>query len=188
MVPEKLQKIPFRERQRARMLKARVAERKTVEQSAAGVAQAVTTKKPMFILIAIGLFVLVGSVLVSRSCTVAKVQTGPTRKHMTAARELAAIYGGIEGFKYDCGEYPDESNGLKSLLFKFDNPKWNGPYVNFLRSDPWKHPYFYSLAGTGFVVKSLGPDGIESVDDIVADADWTNYVEFAPNPPTEPAQ
>jgi general secretion pathway protein G len=188
LVPEKLQKVSFRERQRARMIKERDAERKTATQVPAVVALEVTRNKPMFILIALGLLLVVGSALVSRSCVVAKGQTGPTRKHRTATRELAALYGGLEGFRFDCGTYPDESNGLNALIFKLDNPKWNGPYVNWLKSDPWRHRYIYRPQGTGFVLKSLGPDGVESADDIHADVNWTNQIEFAPNPPVEPVQ
>ncbi len=188
LVPEKLQKVPFRERQRARMLKEREREKATAKVSPAGVEQTVTNNKPMFLFIALGLFLVVGSALVSRSCAVAKTQTGPTRKHWTAVKELASLYGGLEGYRYDCGEYPDTSNGLMALIFKYDNAKWNGPYVNFLKSDPWRRPYFYRLQGTGFVLKSLGPDGVESADDIAMDGTWTNYVEFAPQPPVVPAQ
>lgn len=183
LVPEKLQKTPFRRRQRRRLLIERQVERALAQDSGAGMAATLTRNNPMFIFIAVGLFLVLGSALVSRSCVVSKVQTGTSRKQETATRELAALYGGLEGFKYDCGFYPDESNGLKGLVLKLGNPKWNGPYVNFLRSDPWRHPYYYRLQGTGFVLKSLGPDGVESIDDIHMDGNWTSIVEVAAQPP-----
>lgn len=190
LVPDHHQKVPFRERQRARMLKERAVERRAAEQVPVALAQTVTRNKPMFLLMTLGLFLVIGVALVGRSCAVSTGGKGQpqSRKHRTAERELAAMYGAIEGFHFDCGMYPDQSNGLNALIFKLDNPKWNGPYVNWLRSDPWRHPYLYRVVGTGFVLKSLGPDGIESVDDILADANWTNHVELAPAAPAVPVE
>lgn len=165
------------------MLRQRQSDVTRAAKAGPGVAMALTRNRGTFLFIALGLFVVLGAALVSRSCNVAGGSSVPTRKNMTALRELSALYGGIEGYKWDCGEYPAESNGLNALIFKYDNPKWNGPYVSFLRSDPWRRPYLYRLDGTGFVLKSLGPDGVESADDIVAGANWTNYVEFAPSQP-----
>jgi general secretion pathway protein G len=183
LVPEKHQRIPFRERQRARMLKERRSDATLPRPTGSDAVTALARNKSRFLLIAMGLFVVLGIALVSRSCSVAGSRTGPTRRSMTAVRELSALHGGLEGYKWDCGEYPAESNGLSALIFKYDNPKWNGPYVSFLRSDPWRRPYLYRLQGTGFVLKSLGPDGVESPDDIQVGAEWTNYVEFAPVQP-----
>jgi type II secretion system protein G len=183
LVPEKHQRVLFRERQRARMLMQKRSETASSQGGAARAAVAAVGNKGRFLMIAMGLFVVLGGALVARSCSVAGPRTGPIRRSMTAVRELSALHGGVEGYKWDCGEYPPESNGLMALVFKYDNPKWNGPYVNFLRSDPWRRPYLYRLQGTGFVLKSLGPDGVESADDIEVGADWTNYVEFAPSQP-----
>ena len=188
LVPEELRRVPFRERQKTSMRRGTEAGREPSKTSVADAAQAMTRNNATFIFIALGLFLVVGSALVGRSSAAAKIQIGPIRKQMAATRELAALYGGIEGFKVDCGAYPAESNGLRALVLRLDNPKWDGPYVNVLKSDPWRHPYFYRLVGTGFVVKSLGPDGIESEDDIAGGANWSNLVEFAPKPQVAPSQ
>lgn len=187
-VPEHMQKTTFQERQRQRQLMQRQAEKKVAQAGATGMVAVLTRNNPMFIFIAVGLFLVLGSALVSRSCATSKMQSGATGKQAMARRELASLYGGLEGYKYDCGEYPNETNGLKALVLKMDNPKWNGPYVNFVRSDPWRRPYFYKLDGTGFVLKSLGPDGVESMDDVGMGGEWTNLVEFAPKPPAVQVQ
>jgi general secretion pathway protein G len=53
------------------------------------------------------------------------------------------------------------TNGIVPLVYD------NGGYIERLPRDPWGHPYFYQSDGNSYVLKSLGPDGVESADDIV---------------------
>jgi type II secretion system protein G len=85
---------------------------------------------------------------------------------------LTFYVSGIFLFHLHCRALPTTEQGLKSLVEK---PKeyeglWNGPYSE-LFNDPWGHPYQYKLVRNEpfpFDLRSLGPDGIESGDDIIA--------------------
>jgi general secretion pathway protein G len=61
---------------------------------------------------------------------------------------------------------PDTHTGLQALVA-------NGQ-IPFLPSDPWGHPYQYRNPGTEYAYElfSLGPDGVESKDDVIA---WNLY-------------
>lgn len=72
-------------------------------------------------------------------------------------------------YEMDIGDYPRQ---LQDLIV---NPglgeRWKGPYLEKgLPKDAWKNDYIYTLPGqrnpTGYDLKSLGPDGVESADDI----------------------
>ena len=74
-------------------------------------------------------------------------------------------------FKMDVGRYPTTQEGLNALLV---NPavvlKWKGPYCEALTVDPWGRSYQYYCPGRNgaeYDLFSLGPDGVESADDIV---------------------
>ena len=72
--------------------------------------------------------------------------------------------------------YPTTEQGLKALLEKPSSapepPNWQGPYLKKKKmpKDPWKHDYVYSFPGAhnkeNYDLSSLGPDGVESGDDI----------------------
>jgi general secretion pathway protein G len=74
------------------------------------------------------------------------------------------------------GFYPSTEQGLKALVKKPEsNPRPRNwvPSFNEIPRDPWGRWYTYRKVdpaqdqqGRAFVVKSLGPDGIESDDDI----------------------
>lgn len=80
----------------------------------------------------------------------------------------------LKSYRMDMGDYPSTSEGLNALVTApaDKHGMWKGPYVedNKIPLDPWKHPYQYKYPGThnknGPDVYSLGPDGIESDDDI----------------------
>ncbi len=74
-------------------------------------------------------------------------------------------------YKLNVGNYPTTEQGLESLVKQPSNTKnWKGPYIDKLQDDPWGHPYQYKFPGVknpgGYDVWSLGPDGIESDEDI----------------------
>lgn len=85
-----------------------------------------------------------------------------------ARAKMAIIEGALGQFYIDCGRYPDDSEGLESLLVPPADveEKWNGPYLK--RSDlidPWNNPYIYQAEGEynvgSFDLKSYGADGME---------------------------
>ncbi|MDR3214087.1 MAG: type II secretion system protein GspG [Azoarcus sp.] len=61
---------------------------------------------------------------------------------------------------------PDTASGLARLV--------EGGLIPFLPKDPWGRPYQYRNPGTEYAWElfSLGPDGMESKDDVIA---WNLY-------------
>ena len=80
-------------------------------------------------------------------------------------------------YEVDNGRYPTMEQGLSALMTKPTNPpvpeNWKGPYIEQEPLDPWKRMYVYHYPGThpprDYDLFSLGPDGVESADDI---ANW----------------
>jgi general secretion pathway protein G len=80
-------------------------------------------------------------------------------------------------YRLDVGNYPSNEEGLNALVKApaGKENKWKGPYLEAreVPADPWGNPYKYRFPGTknvngarGYDVWSLGPDGVESADDI----------------------
>lgn len=76
---------------------------------------------------------------------------------------------GLDLYELDNGKYP---NSLQALLA---NPgglnNWNGPYIKRKPIDPWGNEYQYkcpSTRGKDYDLYSLGPDKVESDDDIAS--------------------
>jgi len=78
-------------------------------------------------------------------------------------------------YKLDLGQYPSTEEGLSALIKAPEGKqsRWNGPYLEDLPLDPWGNAYKYRFPGSkningagGYDVWSLGPDGVESADDI----------------------
>lgn len=80
-------------------------------------------------------------------------------------------------YRLDVGNYPSTEEGLDALVKApaGKEKKWKGPYLeaSTVPLDPWDNPYKYRFPGTknvnavrGYDVWSLGPDGVESADDI----------------------
>ncbi|MDR0529007.1 MAG: type II secretion system protein GspG [Zoogloeaceae bacterium] len=64
------------------------------------------------------------------------------------------------------GKMPDTKAGLEALVLRGDIP--------FLPKDPWGRPYQYRNPGKAYAYElfSLGADGVESGDDVIA---WNLY-------------
>ncbi len=79
----------------------------------------------------------------------------------------------LDMYELDNGTYPSTEQGLKALMTKPGSApvpdSWNGPYVKKIPLDPWERLYVYRSPGLhnqDYDLSSLGPDGIESADDI----------------------
>ena len=87
----------------------------------------------------------------------------------------------LDLYKMDAGQYPTTEQGLSALITEPTAPpvpsQWNGPYLKKKKipKDPWGHDYVYTSPGThnteSYDLSSLGPDGVESDDDIT---NWGN--------------
>lgn len=82
---------------------------------------------------------------------------------------------GLTPYKLDLGNYPTTEEGLAALMQPpaGKENRWNGPYLEEIPLDPWQNAYQYRFPGSkningarGYDVWSLGPDGVESADDI----------------------
>ena len=84
-------------------------------------------------------------------------------KSKTAAIQIADLEKGLELFKLDVGRFPNNDEGLESLVRRpADARSWNGPYLkgSSVPNDPWGRPYKYAYSGTGEPeIVSLGADG-----------------------------
>ena len=91
--------------------------------------------------------------------------------------QVAAAKAGVENigtalrlYELDMGQFPSSLSGL------IQNPgggagNWRGPYLEKgMPKDPWGNDYSYSSPGShnpqSYDLKSLGPDGVESGDDV----------------------
>lgn len=98
--------------------------------------------------------------------------------------QISAFKVALESYYLDCGSYPTDGQGLRSL---WEKPSlepvpdaWSGPYLDReVPRDPWGGEYRYSAPGAhglAFAIASDGPDGIkgdieggiDETDDIVS--------------------
>jgi len=88
-----------------------------------------------------------------------------------AKMDLASVGTALRTYELDLGEFPASLEAL--LTEPAANPeRWKGPYIEKgMPKDPWGRLYMYAYPGVhnkrSYDLKSLGPDGVESEDDIV---------------------
>lgn len=87
-----------------------------------------------------------------------------------AKSDVQAIGTSLKLYELDNGNFPANLQALVSKPGGANN--WRGPYFekNAVPVDPWKNPYQYSFPGQqnshSYDLKSLGPDGVDSTDDV----------------------
>ncbi len=93
-----------------------------------------------------------------------------------ARSKMAIIDSALARFYYDCGQYPDDSEGLDALITPPPGleEKWKGRYLKPSEMlDPWDNPYIYIAEGQvnpgSYDLVSLGADGLEGGEDENAD-------------------
>lgn len=81
----------------------------------------------------------------------------------------------LQAYRLDVGNFPNSEEGIAALIKapSGKDARWKGPYIEELPLDPWGNAYKYRFPGTkninaanGYDIWSLGPDGVESADDI----------------------
>lgn len=89
-------------------------------------------------------------------------------KHDIAKAKMSIIEGALGRFYFDCGRYPDDSEGLVALLEAPGDleEKWDGRYIKESELlDPWDNPYIYVEEGFinigSYDLISYGADGAE---------------------------
>lgn len=93
-----------------------------------------------------------------------------------AKADIRNLENGLEQYRLDMFDYPDEDDGLdalKALPRGADNEERyrKGGYVKFLPNDPWGRPYIYIYPGDNgvFDIMSYGADGEPGGEDLNAD-------------------
>ena len=89
----------------------------------------------------------------------------------TAATQIRSIEDALEMYRMHSGFYPTTQQGLEALVTAPTTspvPKRyaDGGYLKKLPDDPWGNPYVYRNDGGHITIKSYGPDGEESDDDV----------------------
>ncbi len=92
-------------------------------------------------------------------------------KRTKAQADLAELKTALDRYYLDNGYYPSTDQGLTALVSPPTNGRMpanyeNGGYIERLPRDPWGTAYFYQSDGNAYILKSFGPDGVESSDDI----------------------
>jgi general secretion pathway protein G len=94
-------------------------------------------------------------------------------KVVAARTWISVLQSAMDRFQRDMGHYPSLDEGLDALYHApaKDALRWKGPYLKGeMPVDPWTHAYRYRIPGmkssAGFDIWSLGPDGVESEDDV----------------------
>jgi type II secretion system protein G len=89
------------------------------------------------------------------------------QKKREAHLVIEAVRKALERYKRDTGAYPPTLDALVLDPSPAPESAWAGPYVPELATDPWGHPYRYVREGTGYTLRSFGPDGEEGGGDDV---------------------
>lgn len=177
-------------RERDRKIKAIYREMEAKKREL-GLKAPVLRKGPMFYMVVLMGLALIGGLVIQTAGKGGgkKMRDGNV---VRAEESVSALAEALGRFKFHCGAYPSQKEGLQALADKFSLRKgWIGPYVERVVADPWKRPYVYEPTNDPPVVLSLGPDGVRgTADDVMPDPDlfakpfketaWTNdWVHFS---------
>ena len=130
--------------------------------------------------VVLGLAVLGGAVFQATDRAVERKVEPP---HLRALRHVDVLAEALGRYRFHVGAYPDAAQGLAALVRDPQVPKWNGPYINQLRKDPWGTPYVYEPVSNALpLLLSCGPDKVRGTpDDLKPDparfdpgTGWTN--------------
>lgn len=121
------------------------------------------------VLLVLVILVIIGSLAVTAY--------GPIQRkaYVNAARtQINAFKTPLQAYRMDIGDFPATGQGLealRSMPADVDEMRWRGPYLDStVPLDPWGQPYQYEYPGRYQPdqpdIWSLGPDGIESEDDV----------------------
>lgn len=141
-------------------------------------------RNPKFYFGVIAVLAILGTALFNAADNANKKKTESPL--MRAIRHIDVLAEALGRYHFHTGTYPAREQGLAALVRNPRTvPKWNGPYINLLRNDPWQTPFHYEpppKPGELPTLFSCGPDRIEgTADDLYPDATrfdpgtaWTN--------------
>jgi general secretion pathway protein G len=130
-------------------------------------------KKNGFTLIELMLVVIIIGALAAMVVPRFAGRSEQAKVSVTKADIHANIAAALDLYELDNGRYPTTEQGLAALKSKPtgfpEAVNWNGPYLRKEPNDPWGNQYQYKNPGShgyDYDLYSLGPDGVESNDDI----------------------
>lgn len=138
-------------------------------------------RNPRFYLGVIAVLALIGGSLFT--ATDRAVQKREVSPPMRTLRHLDVLAEALGRYRFHVGSYPTPAQGLAALVRDPHVPKWDGPYINLLRKDPWETPFVYAPPTNGLpILFSCGPDKKPGTpDDLHPDparfepgTEWTN--------------
>ncbi|MCG7852564.1 MAG: type II secretion system major pseudopilin GspG [Methanosarcinaceae archaeon] len=116
--------------------------------------------------------ILVPIVFLLGALIVPRLSGGSEQARASAAHVdiLTNIGTALKLYELDNGVFPATDEGLDALISRPGSaPNWSGPYLVRKPVDPWGREYIYSCPGNNnkeYDLYSLGPDGVESADDV----------------------
>jgi len=129
-----------------------------------------------FTLVEIMLVVIILGILVAMVVPNLAGRGEQARRGAAAADIESNLATSLDLYEFDNGRYPTTEQGLQALLVAPTSTpaptNWNGPYLKKRKipKDPWGSEYHYVCPGIKNVdtydLSSLGPDGVESKDDV----------------------
>ncbi|MGC1677277.1 MAG: type II secretion system major pseudopilin GspG [Candidatus Binataceae bacterium] len=92
-------------------------------------------------------------------------------KTTKAQADIQELKQALDRYYLDNGSYPTTDQGLNALVTPPSTGRQasnyeQGGYIEKLPADPWGNQYFYQSDGNTYALKSFGPDGTQSADDI----------------------
>ena len=92
-------------------------------------------------------------------------------KTTKAQADIQELKQALDRYYLDNGSYPTTDQVLNALVTppttgRQANNYEQGGYIEKLPNDPWGNQYFYQSDGNAYSLKSFGPDGVQSADDI----------------------
>lgn len=185
IVPGHLRKTTFKDRQKMRDRIAKDAERTRRSLLNNNIKPG---QSPVIIGLMVMTFVVLGGLLIGRINMSATQSSRPTRE-MKAEKELLALRIATERFRIDCGRYPTPEEGLKALVQNPGLSNWGGHYVNIVKPDPWRTPYYYTVTNGTLSLLTKGPDKQRGTDDDIdaplptpEDIQWPSHKTTDPKP------
>lgn len=123
------------------------------------------------------LIIVIGAILALSAFFLPRLTRFQSQANVSKATlQLQDIKTQLMFYRQTMGQYPKSSEGGLERLIKAPQPKgsWGGPYVDEKQLlDPWRNEIKYmsppapqDKAYGAFTLKSFGPDGEESEDDI----------------------
>ena len=166
---------------------AREFEKKRIE---AGLANPGFKRGPVYyMMIALVMIFLAAMFILLMTGRVSLGKKRISKADIQARQSVDALCEALGRYKFHCGAYPTDAEGLEALAAITPQKKgWFGPYIRKVVPDPWGEPYQYwtSPDNPNPVLMSKGPDRrMGTPDDILPkpemfmkpfrDTTWTNH-------------